>query len=65
MHRALALLLLILLPACADSGGAPLFRAGGRYSGVPDSTVGDWQHPLGTLSTGGTIQLNRELPPRL
>jgi hypothetical protein len=65
MHRALALLLLILLPACTGSGGAPLFRAGGQYSGVPDSTVGDWRQPQGTLSTGGTIRLNREMAPRL
>lgn len=64
MRRAL-LLLTLLLPGCTGPGGVPLLRAGGQYSGVPDSTVGDWRQPQGTLSTGGTIRLNRELPPRL
>ncbi|MFC7541934.1 hypothetical protein ACFQU2_24040 [Siccirubricoccus deserti] len=27
---------------------------------MPDTTVGDWRSPLGTLSTGGTITLNRD-----
>ena len=63
MHHAAALLLVVLLAAC--TGGAPLLRAGGQYSGVPDSTVGDWRWPAGTLSTGGVIRLNREQPPRL
>ena len=63
MRLALALLL-SLLPLCACTGpdGEPLIRAGGQYSGVPDSTVGDWRQPLGTLSTDGTIRLGREMP---
>ncbi len=63
MCRTITLLLAALLAAC--SGGPPLLRAGGQYSGVPDGTVGDWRRPQGTISTGGVIQLNRELPPRL
>ncbi|GGC32567.1 hypothetical protein GCM10011504_08450 [Siccirubricoccus deserti] len=61
MPPAIILLALLLLAACGPGG----LRAGGQYSGVPDTTVGDWRSPLGTLSTGGTITLNRELPPRL
>lgn len=63
MSRLIALLCAILVAAC--SGGSPLLRAGGQYSGVPDTTVGDWRYPAGTLSTGGVIVLDRELPPRL
>ncbi len=63
MYHAVALLLVVLLAAC--TGEAPLLRAGGQYSGVPDSTVGDWRQPQGTLSTGGVIRLNREQAPRL
>ena len=62
MRRALALLLLLPLGACYGPNGEPLIRAGGQYSGVPDSTVGDWRYPAGTLSTGGAIRLNRERP---
>ena len=62
MRLALALLLLVPLGACYGPNGEPLIRAGGQYSGVPDSTVGDWRQPLGTLSTDGTIRLGRELP---
>jgi hypothetical protein len=61
--RFFALLLPLLLGACTGPDGAPLIRPGGQYSGVPDSTVGDWRQPLGTLSTGGTIRLGREMPP--
>jgi hypothetical protein len=53
--RATALLLALFLAGC----GA--VQAGGQYSGVPDSTVGDWRFPAGTLSTGGRINLNREV----
>ena len=63
MRLAVALLLLPL-GACYGPNGEPLIRAGGQYSGVPDSTVGDWRQPLGTLSTGGTIRLFRETPYR-
>jgi hypothetical protein len=63
MRLALASLLLLLpLGACYGPNGEPLIRAGGQYSGVPDSTVGDWRQPLGTLSTDGTIRLGREMP---
>jgi hypothetical protein len=63
MRPAIALLLLVLpLGACYGPNGEPLIRAGGRYSGVPDSTVGDWRQPLGTLSNDGTIRLGRETP---
>lgn len=61
---AVALLLLLPLGACYGPNGEPLIRAGGEYSGVPDSTVGDWRYPSGTLSTGGAIRLNRERPYR-
>jgi hypothetical protein len=64
MRLVLALLLLLPLAACYGPNGEPLIRAGGQYSGVPDSTVGDWRQPLGTLSTGGTIRLFREQPYR-
>ena len=61
---ALALLLLVPLGACYGPNGEPLIRAGGQYSGVPDTTVGDWRAPLGTMSAGRTIRLNRETPYR-
>jgi hypothetical protein len=65
MRRALALLPLLLpLGACTGPNGEPLIRAGGQYSGVPDTTVGDWRQPLGTMSTDGTIRLGREMPYR-
>jgi hypothetical protein len=63
-HRVLALMLLLSLGACTGPNGEPLIRAGGQYSGVPDSTVGDWRQPLGTLSNDGTIRLGREMPYR-
>jgi hypothetical protein len=52
---------LLLLAACGPGG----IRAGGRYSGVPDATVGNWVTPMGTMSNDGTIILDRERPPRL
>ena len=58
MPPALCLALVLLLAACG------VVTPGGRYSGVPDSTVGDWRQPSGTISTGGTIRLNREYAPR-
>ena len=64
MRLALALLLLVPLGACYGPNGEPLIRAGGQYSGVPDTTVGDWRQPLGTMSTDGTIRLGREGPHR-
>ena len=63
MRFALALLLLPL-GACYGPNGEPLIRAGGQYSGVPDSTIGDPRQPLGTLSNDGTIRLGREMPYR-
>ena len=63
MRLALASLLLLLpLGACYGPNGEPLIRTGGQYSGVPDSTGGDWRQPLGTLSHDGPIRLGRELP---
>ena len=60
-----AALLLLSLGACTGPDGTPWLRAGGQYSGVPDSTVGDWRQPQGTISTDGAIRLNRERAPRL
>ena len=62
MRLSVLLLLLFSLGACYGPNGEPLIRPGGQYSGVPDSTVGDWRQPLGTLSTDGTIRLGREMP---
>jgi hypothetical protein len=64
MRIVLALLALFPLGACYGPNGEPLIRAGGQYSGVPDTTVGDWRQPLGTMSTDGTIRLGREMPYR-
>jgi hypothetical protein len=52
MRLALACLLLSLA-ACGPGG----FRAGGQYSGVPDTLIGDpgRNRTYGTISTGGTI----------
>ncbi len=62
-RSAFALLALLLpLGACTGPDGQPLIRAGGRYSGVPDTVVGDPRQPLGTMSTDGTIRLGREMP---
>ena len=55
MPRPFALLLILL-----GLAGCGAVQAGGQYSGVPDSTVGDWRFPAGTISTGGRIDLNRE-----
>lgn len=55
MHRLLALLLVLLPLTSCDA-----IQAGGQYSGVPDTTVGDWRFPSGTVSTGGRIDLFRE-----
>lgn len=48
---AVLLLSLALLPSCVP---------GGDVSGVPDTTVGDWRFPMGTLSTSGRVDLYRE-----
>ena len=50
-----ALLLLLLLLA-----GCGVVTPGGDVSGVPDTVVGDWRMPMGTLSTSGRIDLHRE-----
>jgi hypothetical protein len=42
---------LAALPSCVP---------GGEASGFPDTTVGDWRFPMGTLSTGGRVDLFRE-----
>jgi hypothetical protein len=49
-----------LLFALSAAAGCGVVRAGGQYSGVPDTTVGDWTRPMGTLSTSGRIDLFRE-----
>ena len=54
--RRIVAALLALLPLA----GCAAVQAGGQYSGVPDSTVGDWRFPTGTVSTGGRIDLFRE-----
>lgn len=51
MRHAFAAVLLLAAAACTP---------GGEYSGVPDSTVGDWRWPSGTTSTSGRIDLYRE-----
>jgi len=61
MLRLVAVLSVLVVAACGPGG----VRAGGRYSGVPDTTVGNWVTPAGTMSTDGTIVLDRERPPRL
>lgn len=63
-HRRRALLAALLfggfgLAACDGTG----LRAGGEYSGVPDIPLGG-TGPLdryGSMTTGGTVTLNREL----
>lgn len=60
MHPILfvTLLSLLMLPACGPGG----LRAGGQYSGVPDTVMGDPQrnYVTGTISTGGTIRSRRD-----
>ena len=50
---ACAALCLGFLSAC----GSDLVKAGGQYSGFPDTTMGDPQknRATGTISTGGTM----------
>ena len=50
----------LLLVALVALSGCHMVTPGGEFSGVPDTTVGDWRYPLGTLSTDGTIRLRRE-----
>ena len=59
MRSAAAAPAALLLAALALAGCGAVVP-GGEYSGVPDSTVGDWRWPIGTLSTGGRIDLYRE-----
>ncbi|MCB4824046.1 hypothetical protein [Roseicella aerolata] len=56
--RCACLALLLLLSACGPGG----LRAGGQYSGMPDTTIGDPQrnYVTGTLSTGGVIRSRRD-----
>ncbi|MCO6415771.1 hypothetical protein JYK14_06200 [Siccirubricoccus sp. KC 17139] len=58
--RCAMLLLLLGLAACGPGGIQP----GGRYSGVPDTSVGNWATPSGGITTDGRIYLNRERPPQ-
>ncbi|TCZ65446.1 hypothetical protein [Roseicella aquatilis] len=52
-HALLCALLLALLSGCGPGG----LRAGGQYSGMPDTTMGEPQRNMatGTISTGGTM----------
>lgn len=63
--RVTSLCLLLLLTACGPGG----LRAGGQYSGFPDTTIGDPQrnYVTGTISTDGVIRSRRDgflVPPR-
>ncbi len=55
-RRALTAAVLLLSSLAALPSCVP----GGEASGFPDSTVGDWRFPMGTLSTGGRVDLFRE-----
>ncbi len=59
MPRMLAAATALLL-AMSVAAGCGVVRPGGQYSGVPDTTVGNWATPIGTLSTSGRIDLFRE-----
>lgn len=50
----LALAAIAVLGACGD------IRAGGQYSGVPDTFIGQRTSPLGEITTDGQIRLQRE-----
>lgn len=54
----LCTLLLLALGGCGPGG----LRAGGQYSGVPDTIIGDPQrnYVTGTISTGGTVWSKRD-----
>ena len=54
------LLVALLVPLLIGMFGCGAVTPGGDVSGVPDSTVGDWRWPSGTISTGGRIDLFRE-----
>ncbi|MBK1660075.1 hypothetical protein [Paracraurococcus ruber] len=56
--RATSLALLFLLAACGPGG----LRAGGQYSGVPDTRTGDWQNnrQTGSISTDGTVHSRQQ-----
>jgi hypothetical protein len=54
------ILALVLLAAALLPAGCGAITPGGEFSGVPDTTVGDWRNPTGTISTSGVIRLNRE-----
>lgn len=57
MQRIL-LCLLLSLAACGPGG----LRPGGRYSGVPDTIIGDPQRnqATGTITTDGTVWSRRQ-----
>lgn len=58
MMRALPLMLILALGACDSLDTSP------GASGVPDIPIGRPDFVRGQMSTGGTVILDRELPPR-
>lgn len=55
--RKLALISLMFLGACAQLDTSP------GASGVPDIPLGPAGFRQGSMSTSGTVTLNREVPP--
>jgi hypothetical protein len=47
-------LALLAFATCGD------IKPGGQHSGVPDTFIGQRNRPLGEVTTGGEIILNRE-----
>ena len=58
MMRALPLLLILALGACDSLDTSP------GASGVPDIPVGPLNFQRGSMTTSGTVTLDRELPQR-
>ncbi len=56
MMRALPLMLVLALAACASLDTSP------GASGVPDIPIGPMNFQRGSMTTGGQVILNRELP---
>jgi hypothetical protein len=58
MTRILPLMLVLALGACGQLDTSP------GSSGVPDIPIGRPDFVRGQMTTGGTVTLDRELPPR-
>jgi hypothetical protein len=58
MHLPAALLLTLALAACGPGG----LRAGGEYSGQPDTVIGDNQRNMatGAVTSEGSIYVRRQ-----